>query len=73
MKLLDFMDKADPSKKRLIRDDQVYDVLFSLDYLLEMEENKTNSNLLKVKLYSLFENSQEFNWKNDINTRIFVL
>jgi len=43
MKLLDFMAKADPSKKRLIRDDKLYDVLYSLDYLLEVEENKTNS------------------------------
>ena len=41
MKLLDFMDKADPSKKRLIRDDKLYDVLYSLDYRMEEMEKTT--------------------------------
>jgi hypothetical protein len=40
MHLLDFMAKADPTKKRLIREDKLYDVLYSLDYMLEeMEKN----------------------------------
>ena len=41
MHLLDFIAKADPTKKRLIRNDNLYDVLYSLDYMLEEQEAKT--------------------------------
>ena len=41
MHLLDFMAKADPTKKRLIREDTLYDVLYSLDYKMEeLEKNQ---------------------------------
>jgi hypothetical protein len=40
MKLLDFMAKADPTKKRLIREDNLFDVLYSLDYLIESTEKQ---------------------------------
>jgi hypothetical protein len=40
MHLPDFMAEADPTKKRLIREDKLYDVLYSLDYKMEEMENK---------------------------------
>jgi len=40
-KLLDYVAKADPEKKRLYKQDQLYNILYSLDYLLEAEEKNT--------------------------------
>ena len=40
-KLLDYIAKADPEKKRAYKQDMLYNILFSLDYLLEQEEKET--------------------------------
>jgi hypothetical protein len=37
-KLLDYIAKADPEKKRLYKQDMLYNILYSLDYMLELEE-----------------------------------
>lgn len=41
-KLLDYIAKADPEKKQKYKEDDLYNILYSLDYLLEIEENKEN-------------------------------
>lgn len=41
-KLLDYIAKADPEKKRQYKQDQLYNILYSLDYLLESEERNQN-------------------------------
>lgn len=41
-KLLDYIAKADPEKKRQYKQDQLYNILYSLDYLLESEERPQN-------------------------------
>ena len=38
-KLLDYIAKADPEKKRLYKQDLLYNILYSLDYMLEKEES----------------------------------
>lgn len=40
-KLLDYIGKADPEKKRAYKQDQLYNILYSLDYLMESEEKNT--------------------------------
>ena len=40
-KLLDYIAKADPEKKRAYKKDMLYNILYSLDYLLEQEEKET--------------------------------
>lgn len=40
-KLLDFIGKSDPAKKREYKTDTLYNILYSLDSILEAEENKT--------------------------------
>jgi len=42
-KLLDYIAKADPEKKRAYKQDLLYNILFSLDFLLEVEEKNTPS------------------------------
>jgi hypothetical protein len=37
-RLLDYLSKADPVKKKLFKSDTLYNILYSLDYLLEQEE-----------------------------------
>jgi len=37
-KLLDYIAKADPEKKRMYKQDLLYNILYSLDYMLEQEE-----------------------------------
>jgi len=37
-KLLDYIAKADPEKKRQYKQDELYNILYSLDYMLETEE-----------------------------------
>ena len=37
-RLLDYMAKADPEKKRMYKQDLLYNILYSLDYMLEKEE-----------------------------------
>jgi len=39
-RLLDYMAKADPEKKRMYKKDLLYNILFSLDYMLEKEESE---------------------------------
>lgn len=39
-KLLDYIAKADPAKKQQYKQDELYNILYSLDYLLEIEEEK---------------------------------
>jgi len=40
-KLLDYIAKADPEKKRAYKQDKLYNILYSLDYMLELEEKNT--------------------------------
>lgn len=40
--LLDYMAKADPQKKEAYKQDKLYNILYSLEYLLEIEEKKPN-------------------------------
>jgi len=40
-KLLDYVGKGDPENKRLYKKDLLYNVLYSFDYLLELEEKNT--------------------------------
>lgn len=40
-KLLNYIAKGDPEKKRAYKTDMLYDILYSLDYLLEREEKQT--------------------------------
>jgi len=42
-KLMDFIAKGDPAKKRNNKEDNLYDILYSLDYMLEKEEEKTTT------------------------------
>jgi len=42
-KLIDFIAKGDPAKKRMNKEDNLYDILYSLDYMLEKEEEKTTT------------------------------
>lgn len=37
-KLLDYIAKADPERKRMYKQDMLYNILYSLDYMLEVEE-----------------------------------
>jgi hypothetical protein len=39
-KLLDYIANADPEKKRMYKKDLLYNILFSLDYMLEKEESE---------------------------------
>lgn len=41
-KLLDYIAKADPEKKRLYKLDMLYNILYSLDYLLEKKEESAD-------------------------------
>lgn len=41
-KLLDYIAKADPKKKRAYKQDMLYNILYSLDYMLEQEEKETS-------------------------------
>jgi len=43
-KLMDFIAKGDPAKKRMNKEDNLYDILYSLDYMLEQQEEKITPN-----------------------------
>jgi len=42
-RLLDYMAKGDPEKKRAYKQDMLYDILYSLDYILEIDEQNSDS------------------------------
>ena len=41
-KLLDYVSQGDPTKKRMNKEDKLFDILYSLDYMIELQEAKTS-------------------------------